>query len=392
MNNGTDTDLERVYVMVEPPEDWLTRPLKVAADGNAVMLKAVQEQKTQPHGAGKTVISELAALYRNLGRQVALFESSKAAQRVTGRLMGHADPDDVFTVDYCTGHRLASHEHLQSMEGELVRPDGGNYVNLVNRLSVPTRWLEPFVMQIIFNRLKVKNVLTQPEDTLLEGGDLAFLSAGDAPRTILLTGDGQNSRSNAKGRNWLYNLLRPTYRVDVVSKEFHRDLVSVFVQGTRGELVQALLAFDCIQNAEEVAHILRTLNVDIVDVPADAVKRCAVNLSVSPGLVIGMQSHEELHRILTSGLPKGVTYYALPDHLQSLTAGFIDMQGGANCVSGNILARPGELDLSAENIAGMNAYLHGRDCEAYLDDVAKKLHLKEALEQAAARQRASIIL
>ncbi|MFH0820313.1 MAG: hypothetical protein V1908_00915 [Candidatus Peregrinibacteria bacterium] len=382
-----DGTLQTVYMMIEPPKDWLTKPLTVAADGNPQMLKAVKQQKTQPARAGSIVIRELARLYQRLGRTVALFESSQAAQRVTERVIGSPDPDDVFTVDYVNGYRLKDSRHLPGMLGTLVRPDVGNYVNLVNRLTVPTRWLELFVMQIICERLGVKNVLTQPEGTWLEGGDMGFLPTCEGVETLFVTGDGPNSRSNKEGRDWLYRLLQPDHRIDIISSEFHRDLVSVLVQGKRGELVEALLASNCITNTREVEQRFSGLSVPVIRVPDQAVRSCALNLSVSPGLLIGMQTDSQFKAALDSRLTARVHYMTLPDHLQEMTAGFIDMQGGANCVSGNVLVRPGDIDLSRGHIADINVYLHSRQCEDYLESVALQLQMREAVAESRARQR-----
>lgn len=385
---GNSKELKKVHIMIKPPQDWLTQPPCVAADGDLVMLKAILAKKTHPAGSGAKVIQHLASLYKELGLHVALFESSKAAQRVSKRIIGQPNPDDVFTVDCLTGHELEYPANHANVSGDKHSLDSGKYANVINRMSAATRSLEPFVMQIIATRLGVKNIFTQPKEAKFEGGDFTFLphALGES-KSLLVTGGGVNSRSNEKGRQWLTNVLQPKNHLTVVSTEFHRDLVSVFVQDTRGKLVQAPLALDCIQNQEEVISKLKSLGVDIVPVPEEAVPQCAVNLLVHPGLLVGMQSHAKLTEVIENGLPPGVTYHALPSKLHSDMAGFIDMQGGANCVSGHVLVDPeDDLDISAENIAKINSTLHSKDLEDYLQAKAEEIGMKEAVEEAKIKQ------
>jgi N-dimethylarginine dimethylaminohydrolase len=368
------TKLEKVHIMIEPPHDWLTLPPAVAADGNATMLKAMQQGSTHPAGSGSTVIKELSTLFKQLGFSVALCESSKAAQRVTKRIIGQPNPDDVFTVDCCTGHEL-----------------GGGHVNIINNMSAATRLLEPIVLKMIATRLGVQNIATQGAGIQFEGGDFTFLPHGiNGAESLLVTGGGKNSRSNQAGHDWLKQTLNPQHKLNVVSQEFHRDLVSVFVQDTRGALVLALLAMNCIQNPEEVVSSLQKMGINILEVPQEAVAHCAVNLLVNPGHLVGMQSHHQLADILKNGLPAGVQYHALPANIQQHMQGFVDMQGGANCVSGHVLVDPEKTDLSAGNIADINAYLHSKDCEDLLQAEAEKMGMSEAIELAKEKQHQAV--
>lgn len=386
-SSNSPQGLEKVHLMIQPPHDWLTKPPAVAADGNPEMLQAILDQKTHPAGSGALVIQNLAALYRHLGFQVALFESSQAAQKVTQRIIGQPNPDDVFTVDYVTGHALEATPNWDQTQGDTINPGQGSYVNIINRMSAATRLLEPFVMQIIAERLGVQNILTQPTAAKFEGGDFNFIPhAFGEGQSLLVTGGGINSRSNAQGHEWLQSVLKPKHYMKIASPEFHRDLVSVLVQNARGKLVQALLALELIQNKDQVVADLEGWGVEVVSVPQPAVGQCAVNLLVNPGLLVGMQSHEGLTKVLKNGLPDGVEYHALPPYLQKLMSGFIDMQGGANCVSGHVLVEPDQIDLADGNLADINVYLHGKDCEEYLDAKAKEIGMQEAVKASKAKQ------
>ncbi len=360
--------------MIKPPHDWLTKPPAVAADGNPEMLQAIREKKTHPAGSGAHVVESLAQLYRYLGLNVALFESSQAAQNVTTRLMGQPNPDDVFTVDYCTGHKL------QGQNGDPT------HANIINNMTAATRLLEPYVMRSIAEKLGVTHVVTQPPHAKFEGGDFTFLPHAFGDQSLLVTGGGVNSRSNTAGHEWLVDTLQPDHHLMVQSSQFHRDLVSVFVQDHQGNLAQALLALECIDNKDQLLAGLCQLGVDVVQVPSAAVNHCAVNLLVNPGLLVGMQSDAELTDVLAHGLPEGVVYHSLPLYLQGLMKGFIDMQGGANCVSGHMMIEKGTVDLAPGHIAEINAHLHSEDFEDFLDATAAQLEMKEKIEAARAQQ------
>ena len=363
--------------MIEPPQDWLTKPPALAAPGNQEMAKAVLEKRIHPAGSGAMVIRSLAWLYRDLGLQVALFDSSRAAQRVTGRILGQPNPDDVFTVDYCTGHKING------------APDA--YVSLLNDMTAVTRWLEPYVMRMIAARLGVKNVVSQPNGAQLEGGDFTYLPhALPDDQSLLVTGSGINSRSNDAGRQWLIDTLKPNNHLDIQSPNFHRDLVSVLVQNNNGQLVLALLSPDHIQNGAAVMAALKAWNVQVVTVPGEAVSQCAVNLKVDPGLLVGMQTHDELTRVLHTDLPPGVAYHALPPDLQHLVQGFVDMQGGANCVSGNMLIDPEASDLSDAHIAEINKYAHSRGFEDELQAAAEAIDMPAAVAEETRTQTAYV--
>lgn len=362
----TKTIMNKLHIMMKPSEDWLTKPPAVAAIGNPVMAEAVGKEKVHKAGEGAQVISELAALYQQLGVNVAVFESSKAAEKVSARVIGAPNPDYVFTVDYCKGNELG----------------GESYVNIVNGMTAPTRWLEPFVMKHILAQLGVGNVLSQPVGALLEGGDYDFSQNAFGPgQSLLVTGSGANSRTNEAGAQWLKEVLKPEKVLDISSTMFHRDLVSVLVQDTQGHLVQALLAEECIGNAEAVKDFLLSHGVDVVAVAEEVVANCALNLVVNPGLVIGMQTNGILHSTLGNALKKGVEYHALPEHLQKMTGGFVDMQGGANCVSGHVIVEEGAINLDPGHIAEINASLHGKNFEDYLQATAEELDMAAAIHQ-----------
>lgn len=371
---ATSSRIEKVHIMVEPPSDWLVKPPAVSAPGNPEMLRAMLHGRTHMPGSGATIIRSLAGLYEELGLRVALFESSQAAQRVTKRIIGTPDPDDVFTVDYCTGHDLGS----------------GEYVNIINRMSAATRLLEPFVMCMITTRLGVKNVIAQDEGAKFEGGDLNFIPrAINDSESVLITGGGANSRSNDSGREWLLKVLQPTHHITVVSDKFHKDLVSAFAQDTRGALVLALLALDCISNKDEVLAALSRLNIDVLPIPEEAADRCALNVSVNPGLLVGVQYNEKLSEVLRRGLPPGIEYHVLPHDLQHHTNGFVDMQGGANCSSGHLVVEPDDVDLSNGNIKRINEYLHSYNCEDELEAIAEQIGMSDAVMEQKERDNLS---
>lgn len=374
--------LETYWCMLEPPESWLTKPISVTTPGNPVMEKVAKDQLTQPSGAGKEVIRSLVALYRARGRRVLLFESSQAAQRITEDLMGHPNPDDVFDIDVCSGACLKNTAHLGDQPGRTEKSFDPNFpaVNVVPRATAPSRMIEHMVILAIATRLRIKNIYTQPDGAQLEGGDFGIAErVSEANESLLVTGSGHFSRSNDAGRRWLENLFAPDYHITIESEGFHRDLVSVLVEGKDRHLVQALLATGGILNGRDVAKKLRALGVDIINVPLGAVGKCAVNLSVSPGDIIGMQREGELVATLRALLHEDVTYASLPDKLQSRTEGFIGMQGGANCVSGRVIARKSEIDDSPENIAAINGYLHSDEFARILKREADRLEMSRLL-------------
>lgn len=310
--------------------------------------------------------------------------NAEAATKVGLDRSPTSDPDFVYTVDYCKGLSVGGDSsHIVSMSGDLVRYDHDKYINIVNRLTATPRWLESYVLRRAFDILEVPNVITQPEGVQFEGGDIALFKTDESGHRMLVLGNGQDSRSNDAGRNWVRDLLRADHELTITSEQFHRDLVSVFVRNRGGIIVQALLAEDRITNIEEVREKLVALGIPIVTIPNDApgdpsglLHTCSLNLAVAPGQLVGMQSHPKLTEILREKLLEGVTYRVVPNHLQSFVAPFVDTQGGANCVSGNIvLPRDCDIDLSPGRIAEVNEDLHGSDCEEYLQSVAEGLDM-----------------
>lgn len=382
--SSSSEPLETYWCMLEPPESWLTKPISVTTPGNPVMAKVAEQGLTQPAGAGKEVIRSLVALYRARGRNVLLFESSQAAQRVTHDLMGHPNPDDVFDIDVCSGARLKRFDHLGDQSGRIESTFDPRFpaVNVVPRATAPSRMIEHLVILAIAQRLRIKNVFTQPDGAQLEGGDFGVAEhANEAGESLLVTGKGLSSRSNDAGRRWLEDLFAPDHHVTIESAGFHRDLVSVLVEGRDSRLVQAILATGGIINGREVARKLQSLGAGIINVPLGAVGRCAVNLSVSPGDIIGMQKEGELVSALQALLHEDVTYASLPDELQPKTEGFIGMQGGANCVSGRFIAKKSEINDSSGNIAAINSYLHSDEFEEVLRREADRLEMAKLLQQ-----------
>lgn len=348
------------------------------------MARVAEQKLTQPPGAGGEVIRSLVALYRARGRKVLLFESSQAAQRVTADLMGQPNPDDVFDIDVCLGARLKGSAHLVDQPGRIESAFDPNFpgVNVVPRATAPSRMIEHMVILAIAKRLHIKNVFTQPDGAQLEGGDFGVAErVNEEDESLLVTGSGPSSRSNDAGRRWLKGLFAPDHLLTLLSQGFHRDLVSVLVEGGNRQLVQAILATGGILNGREVADKLQSLGASIINVPLGAVGRCAVNLSVSPGDIIGMQREGELVAALQALLHRDVTYTSLPDELQPQTEGFIGMQGGANCVSGHFMARRSEIDDFPANINAINGYLHSSEFEEVLRREANRLEMPRLLQR-----------
>lgn len=359
--------LEKIHVMVEPPQDWLTESVAVGAEGNFPMQDAAKKGKKYEKGAGSLVIKNMAELYKHLGIKIALFDDSKAEARVTTRILGEPNPDKVFTVDAAQGHVLP----------------GGGYVNIVNNMTATPRLLDHFVMQEIMKQLGVQNIVTQPKGANIEGGDYTHLThAFGLDKSLLVTGEGPNSRSNQAGRDWLLSILHPGTHITILSENFHRDLVSAFAQDAEGALVQAFLALHSIKNADDVFAALHSKDVPIINVPSDAVPTCALNLFAYPGGLIGMQIHSKLMAILRHQSHFSIKSDFLPDYLQKHTAGFTDMQGGANCVSGSFVADAGSVDISPSHVADINERLHSKSFEDELQDIAERLEMKERVTEA----------
>ncbi len=339
------------------------------------MLELVKGQSVQIPGGGAQVIEGLAKLYRANGRRVLLFESSQALNRVTREVLGHADPDDVFTVDYISGHQLK----------------GGKPVNVLNRLTATPRILEHFVAAKVLKELDVKST-TQGDDTLVEGGDFTFIpdaiTRGGQSESTLVMGKGLQSRTNDKGRAWLGELFSPDHTITVETDQFHRDLVSAFLLGKEGHVVQVLLAQGKVANGTELNEKLSQLGIETVDIPEHLVKTCALNVSVNKGDIIGMQSFGSFEATLRERLAAGVTYHVLPVDLQEATKGFTSLQGGANCVSGSIIADPKDIDSSPANIRRINELLHGGDFEDELRAYADALDLHERVKSLKEKQEA----
>jgi len=375
------SSLQRYWVMMKPSHNWRTQPLQVAAEGNPSMLNAVHNNNVQRAGVGAKVIEGLANLYRKQGRKVLLFESSQAMERVTTDLIGHPDPDYVFTVDYISGYKLAR-------DGVTAR----THVNILNTLTATPRTLEHFVSTAVMERLGVNNCLTQPEGCSLEGGDFDFIphaiaKPNGASESILVMGKGQESRSNDQGREWLQRLFSPDQLIVIENDQFHRDLVSAFMEDVNGRVVQVLLALEKIDNRDAVVEKLRGLGIKILEVPGRYVASCAPNVSIDPGRVIGMQSFGEFDETFKRELSPSLNYSVLPDELQEDAKGFSELSGGANCVTGSVLANPNAIDDSPANIRRINAFLHGKEFEDELRAHAKRLDLKERIESLKADQR-----
>jgi len=352
--------LKKLHIMIKPL-DWRTTPLEVAAIGNPIMTEAVNSGTIHKPGVGAKVIQDLADIHEENELNVALFESSKAAQRVSSRILGVANPDDVFTVDYCKGN---------------LTKNGPE--NIVNNMTAASRWLEPYVMRYILDQIEVTHT-TQPDGALLEGGDYDWIpNAFGQGEGLLVTGKGQNSRSNQAGIEWLKEILDPEHMLELESEMFHRDLVSVLIQDLNGKLIQALLAEGCIGNIQSAKKFFTDHHIETTNVDAEVVAGCALNLLVNPGQIVGMQSNPILSAILAHSLANGVSYTTLPLELQYMTASFVDLQGGANCVSGHILVDD-DLCLDQGDINKINHQLHSKDFEEYLEAVAKKLDMKQAV-------------
>lgn len=393
--------LERHTVFFKPSNDWMTSPTTLAAQGNPEMLKAVQEGYVAREGDGASVIEGLARLFRQRGQRVILLESSEALARVTKDLSGSKDPDDVFSVDYVGGYEFVTPRNPELITGTLHHSEGGKlrFVNIMNRMTTPTRWLEPDVAIAALLRLGVKNILMQATGVQFEGGDFTFLPhafGDDRHSGLLITGSGPNSRSNGEGRNWLHNLFLPRHTlnmeanplaINIESSKFHRDLVSVFVQDHQGRLAAVILAEGGLLNEDMVLDRLRNLRVPIIRVPKFVVQNCALNLAVRPGELIGMQVHQELLTLLPGVIPKRIQFSTLAQDLQPSTVAFTRLQGGANCVSGSILADPDEIDTSEGSLQEVNAYLHSKDFEDQLRATAEELGMREALAETRRQQQ-----
>ena len=367
--------LKKYWVMFKPTKDWMTRPLSVAGEGNAKMLQAVQDGTMQAPNAGAQVIEALAGLYRAKGRRVLLFESSQALHRTTTDILGHPDPDDVFTVDYISGHRLKN----------------GEYINILNTLSATPRMLEHYVAERALRELGVINTTTQIKGIDVEGGDFTFIPEAipkmeQGNESILVMGEGPNSRTNDEGRKWLRELFSPDHILTVRTDQFHRDLVSTFLLDKEGRLVQVLLAQAQINNRDQLNEQLRQLGVGTVDIPEHLATACALNVSVNKGDIIGMQSFGAFEATLKDRLSPNVTYHVLPEHLQDATRGFTILQGGANCVSGSIVADPEDIDDTPKNIQRINDMLNGRDFEDELRAYATDLDLFQKVQDLKEKQ------
>ncbi len=369
--------LEKHFVTMKPAHDWMTHPLAIAAEDNPIMSETMEAGSTQLPGSGSTVISGLSELYAQIGRRVLMFDCSSALARVTKRIAGSSDPDDVFTVDYITGYPLKNSAHLSELPGTLINPNPDNpSVNIANQLTATPRMLEHFVARRILEELGVENILVQDPNYKFEGGDFTYLPHEDA----LITGKGSHSRSNDLGRAWLQQVFQPSSTLSVETDQFHRDLVTVFMLGLQGQVAGVLAALDAIKNRAELCLFLEQKGIKVTNISASRISSCALNLSVSDGMVIGMQSFGDYYRTFHGELPSGVQYHVLPEELQAATRGFVDLQGGANCVSGFFMADPSKIDASLGRIIEINKILHSKDFEEELEAHATALHLKERIK------------
>lgn len=362
--------LSRYTVLVRPQVDWRTTPLSFSTVGNPVMAKLAESGEAVEEGFGRNVIDSMEGMYRSHGVATIMIDSSEAARKVTMDILGSPNPDDVFSVDYVTSHRL-THQPIAEGVSESL-----SYVNVVNNMSTPSRWLEPYVMRRALSEMGVQNVISQPEGSKFEGGDFTFMPKAFTSESLLVMGEGSNSRSNPAGRRWLTDLLMPDHILEVHSEGFHRDLVSCILLDVRGCVQHLVLVGDSsIKIDKQGEDILKIIPISRI---SDEVTRsCALNLSVFPGKAFGMQSHPVVDELMAR---LNIVFNRLPDQLEQQVACFSDLQGGANCVSGNILVNPMEADLSPGNISRVNGILHGNDFKDELYAIAENLDIAEAVK------------